>query len=373
MSHTPKMSIAPSYQSETKTIVLGQAMDFTDFVPFMRDGQIVVIDKLIVEIQGTITDATAIWDGRDVWRLIQLITVEQRDGLLRWTLSGYKSRVFSMILNGPEEHQEHTNVAIGAAQTVDLRAVIPMAKPYVEDPSDFSMPAHQFRRVTINWNTLAGAASGSAALSAASLVAYVRAEYHLEKSVKYHPVDVVKSVDFTTATQAKLACTGVVADAGVVLEDTTAGGASVLAITNARCDDLNMQLTVTGDLRHRYRMARGLAASGPTTPGTERYLEPVVQGQYLPLIFASGTAPWDGIILPNMKWDFGVGLAGAALITREVVEKSQASYHATNAEFDVVPETITMDTKDGFNTSFAKWGERQRLVGKWRAPLKAKT
>src|SRR5262245_44613115 len=115
------------FKSETKAVVMGQPMEFFDFVPLRGpNGGRVCVDRFIVVVTGVITVATALWDGRDVCRLFAQILVEQRDGGGRWNLSGFKSRMASIYCNGIDEHQEHGNVAIGAGQAIDFRLIIPM-------------------------------------------------------------------------------------------------------------------------------------------------------------------------------------------------------------------------------------------------------
>lgn len=360
------------WKSDTKLITPGHPMDFFDFVPLVGPkGGRVVVDTFVVVITGVITVAVANWDGRDVSRLIDLLDVQQRDGRSRWLLSGYKSRIMSIMLNGIEQHQEHGNVNIAAGAAVDLRLVIPMAKRFTRRPKDFSLPADVFRKISINWAALANAGAG-ATLSAATLSAYILAEWHEEDSVEIKSEDVVKTADFTTNTQAKLALNGTVHDLFLVKQDATAGGASVAAITDARIEDLGTPVLTRQDLVHSYRAKRGIAASGPTTPGTERFLEPVQQGSCLPLIVSCPeTSVWEGKMLDSMKIDVGTGTAGLSCVTREIVDKSQAIYNATCARFGIAPAAIRMKTDKKSRTGMNDgWSQRQKLVAPWKAPLR---
>jgi hypothetical protein len=360
------------YKSDTKAVVPGSPMDLFDFVPLRGPkGGRVVVDKFIVVVTGTITVATATWDGRDVPRLLGLISVEQRDGKQRWMLSGYKSRIASIRYNGIEEHQEHGNVSVGAGQAINLRLIIPMSKPFVVRPKDFALPADIFRKMTLTFAPLASAQTGTAVLSAAALSAYVLAEWHEEMNIEFKAEDVVKSVDFNSNTQARLALNGVVHDLDVVKEASTAGGDVVSAITDARIEDLGTPLLTFGDLQHIYTMRRQLAPSGPGTPATERYLDPVRESKCLPIITAGGdTSLWDGLVVQAMKVDVGTGAAGLSLISREVVPKAQANVNATIASFGVNHKTLRMKTESKSRRGMGEgWSQRQRLVGVWSAPL----
>lgn len=367
------MSHNPPWKSDTRNVNLGTPMELFDFVPlYGPGGGRVVVDKFIVCITGVITVAAALWNGTDVPRLLSLINVEARDGKQRWNLSGYKSRMMSIVLNGIEEHIEHANVAIGAAQAIDLRLIIPMTKRKIRRGKDFAMPADLFRKVTLNFASLAGAATGAAVLSAPVLQAYVLAEWHEEHSIEFKAEDVVKSVDFNSNTQAKLALSGAVHDLFVCKEDTTAGGASIAAITDARIDDLGIPLLTRQDYVASYTVKRQLSntASG-ATPGGERYLEPVRDGKCLPIITSdTETSLWDGRIVENAKIDVGTGLAGLSCVTREVTEKSQANYNAQIARFQINPNQLRMKTDGKSRRGLADgWTKREQLVAVWSAPM----
>lgn len=367
------MSHNPPFKSDTRTVNLGTTLDLFDFVPLLGpSGGRVVVDKFIVCISGTLTVADAAWDGVDVPRLCSLISVEARDGKQRWNLSGYKSRIASIYFNGIEEHLEHQDVAIGAAQAVDLRLIIPMAKKMIRRDKDFSMPADLFRKVSLSFASLAGAATGATTLSVPALQVYVLAEWHEEHSAEFKAEDVVKSVDFNSNTQAKVACVGAVHDLFVCKEDTTAGGAAITAITDARIDDLGVPLLTRGDFVASYTMKRAL---GPTlagaSPGEERFLEPVRDGKCLPIIAADiETSLWDGRVVDNLKIDVGTGAAGLSVITREVTEKSQANYNATIARFGIDPRQMRMKTQGKTRRGLSDgWTKREQLVAVWSAPI----
>jgi hypothetical protein len=364
----------PPWKSETKAIVLNSPMEFYDFVPPTGPkGGRVVVDAFILCIQGTVTVATAAWDGRDVPRLANLIDVLQIDNRSRWQLSGLKSRLASIWLNGIEQHQEHGNVAIGAAQAIDLRLIIPMAKRYTRRPKDFSLPADVFRKFVVNWATLAAAQTGTTVLSAFAANAYILAEWHEEDSVEFKSEDTVKTTDFTTQTQAKLALMGPVLDLFACKEGTSAGGGEAMtAITDVRIDEIGMPPLTRGDLAHSYRTKRGTTASGPTTPATERFLEPVQQGTVVPIIVACPeTSVWDGKMVSSMKIDVGVGVASSSLVTREILDKSQAVYNKVTAEFHVDPGSLQMKTDKKSRTGMkAGWTDAQRLRAPWKAALK---
>lgn len=366
------MSHNVPYKSDTKTIVPGAPMDLFDFVPIKGpNGGRVCVDKFILVVTGTITVATAVFNGIDVARLAQLITIEQRDGKQRWNLSGYKSRMASIYFHGIEAHVETANIAIGAGQAVDWRLVIPMTKPYIRRGKDFALPADIFRKITLTWAATASAQTGTTVLSAETLSCYVLAEWHEEDSVEFKAEDIIKSVDFNSSTQARLALNGVVHDLLIMKEGTTAGGDVVSAVTDVRCEDLGTPLLTRLDLKHSYTVKRKIGASGPTTLGTERFSDPVRSDFLIPFFCADNdTSLWDGKATDALKIDVGTGLAGMSVISREVVEKSQANYNAQVARWGVQPKGIRMKTQSKSRRGLSDgWSKRQMLVGVWSAPL----
>lgn len=367
-----RVSHNPPFKSDTRAVTLGTTLDLFDFVPLLGPGGgRVVVDKFIICITGTLTVATAAWSGLDVPRLMSLITVEQRDGKQRWNLSGYKSRLASIYYNGIEEYLEHAQVAVGASQTIDLRLIIPMAKRKIRRGKDFALPADLFRKVTLNFATLGGAATGTAVLSAPSLNVYILAEWHEETSVEFKAEDVIKSVDFNSNTQAKLALSGAVHDLFVCKEDTTSGGAVITAITDARIEDLGTPVLTRQDLVASYTWKRQLSPTASGGLAGERFGEPVREGKVLPIIAAdTDTSLWEGRVVETMKIDVGTGLAGLSAVSREVTEKSQANYNATVARFGVDPRIVRMKTESKTRRGLGDgWTKREQLVGTWSAPL----
>lgn len=368
------MSHQVPFKSETKNVVIGGNMEIAgDFVPqWGPNGGRVVVDRLILCVAGVITVATAVWNGKDVPRIFQQVTVEDASNLQRWNLSGHKSRMASIFFNGIEAHQEHAAVAVAAGSAVDLRLVIPFTKPKVVRGKDFALPADLFKRIALQFNSYAGAATGTTVLSAATLTCYALAEWHEEMSVEFKAEDVITSTDFNSNTQLKLTLGGALHDLFIVKEGTTAGGDAITAITDARIEALGTPLLTRSDLVHAYRAKRGLGASGPTTPGTERFLEPVLEGNALPVIVAdSETSVYDGRVVEAMKVDVGTGLGGLSGITREIRSKSPGNYNRQMATFKLQPKDLRMKTDGKTRRGFgAGWTDRQRAVMTWSGPLR---
>jgi hypothetical protein len=364
----------PDYKSKQEDFVPSGNIEFADFVP-LRGGKggRVVIDAFVLRIFGTITVAGAVWDGRDVWRLINHITVETRSGRQRWSLSGFKSRMASIKFNGIERHQEHADVAIGAAQAVDLYALIPMRKRKVRRGKDYAMPADVFRKITITWNSLAGAATAATVLTVDSLDAYVLAQWHEENGVEIKAEDQVKSINFTSNTQVTAKLNGALHDAFICREPAgggTVGGDVITAITDVRCDELNMAPLLRQDLVHQYTEKNAVAPSGLTS-GAERFKDPFRDGKALP-VFTSDpdTKLWDGRVVENATFNVGTGAASLNLVTREVLKKSESDFHAQAAQYGINPASLRMKTAGKTRRGLGDgWTKRQKGVAVWSAPL----
>lgn len=358
------------FKSETKPWTPGQNMEFFDFVPARGPkGGRVVIDKFIIRVSGSITVATALWDGRDVPKLFQNLQIETRSGRLRWSGSGCKSRLASVVLHGADRHLEHANIAVGVGAIVDLSLIVPLEKRFAVRPRDFSMPADMFKKLALSTSSLAAAATGTTVLSAATLNVYVLAIWHEEFNVEFKCEDSVICTDFTSTTQAKLSLSGPVHDLFIVKESTTAGGDLITGITDARIEDLGTPLLTRGDYVADYTQKRGLGnTNAGATPGGERIMDPVREGKLLPVIVSDEhTSFFDGRIVESLKLDVGGGVAGLSCITRQVLPKDQQGFDATCARYNVDPRRLRVKTAGKSNRELHHW-DRQELV---MAPMSA--
>lgn len=363
----------PPFESEIKDWRPGATLEFADFVD-LRGGNNgrVCVDYYVVHVTGTITVADLAYDGRDVCRLLSRIAVESRDGRKRWNLSGFKSRLASIKYNGIEYHEEHPNIAIAAGATVDYRLIIPMTKRHVRRGKDFAQPADVFRKVIIECNSYAGAATATTTLSAADLDVFITAEWHEEDidSVEVKSEDYVSSTDFTTNTQAKLLPSGAIHDLDIVRETTTAGGGLITAITNVRCDALGTGTRSRGVLKHSYTARRGYAPSSSSATGGERFKEPVRDGQMLPLVTSTPeTSVWDGKLVDQLKVDVGVGAADLSLISREILKKSAENYASQAALFGLDGGAARIKTANKTKRDFADHDDRRIGVAPWSLPV----
>jgi len=360
----------PSFQSETKPFTAGVSQDFFAWMPTKGPaGGRLVMPAITVRITGTLDVATATYNGADVWRLIKQVVVEDRAGKARWQLSGYKSRIMSMVLLGAENHQEHPSIAVGAGGAVDLYATIPLCLERVHTGEDFALPADEFRKVTVTFASASEAATGTAELSNLSLNCYVEAHWYEEGdadggSLVFHTPFIVSSQDFHNTTQCRIGAEGVIHDMLIVKESTTAGGDVITAITDVRIAELGIPLRTRKDLVYGYRLRHGLGASGPATPATERFLEPVLGGYALPVISATPqTSLHHGRFVEQCLLDISGGTSGLSVIMRQVIPRSETLMALTVAKHKLDPnQPVRVKTRSKSRRAPREWDARARAV-----------
>jgi hypothetical protein len=333
-----------------------------------------IIKGFTICVDGTITVAGAVWDGRDVARLFDGIIVETRSGSLRWSVSGAASRLASIYFNGIDKHQEHADVAVGAAQTIALRLYIPMEKRFTFRGKDFGLPADVFKAVKLNYASLAQAATGATVLTVPALKVKVLAEYDEESNVEFKSEDMVKSVNFTSDTQVTVKLIGAAHDVFIhrpAAAAGTVGGEVITAITDATSDELGIPRLTRADYLHSYTMKRGIAPSGPTT-GADRFSDPFRAGKAMPILAADeNTSLWDGKIVETATFTVGTGAAGLRLVTREVLGKNDANFNAQAATYDVDVSGLRVKTAGKTRRGLGQgWSKRQLKVAVLSAPLR---
>lgn len=363
------------YKSEQKVFNPGSPLEFFDFLsPEGPTGGRNVIDKLIIRLTGTITVAGALFNGRDVPRLISQIQLESRTNRVRWSLSGLKSRMASIMLNGPEQYIEHTNIAVGAAQAVDLSLVIPLTKSKsLHRGKDFSMPADLFKKLVINCATLGSAAPAGVTLSANVLNVSILAQYHEEHNAEFKVEDSVIATDFNSATECKLSLGGPVHDLFIMKEGTTSGGDVVTSLTDARIEDLGTPTLTFGDLKAGYTTKRGYGnTQAGATPGGERFSEPVRDGFAMPLMVSDfETSNFDGRIVDTMKINLGSpGLAGCSAIYRQVLPRDESAYKYMMSKFKIKPDQMSVKTRGKTRKDIAGWPDDEVVFMPLTAPIR---
>ena len=369
MRFPPECTGLPPIRSETQTWTAGGQYTWKNWLPSkgLRGGRN-VIDAIVLRIVGTITVTTATQHGADLWRLLRSIQIEDRAGQPRWDLDGYMSRIASILLGGIMSHQEHTTLSVGAAQAVNLFVVIPFTIQGTKRGYDFSLPVDEFRAVKVGYSDLAGVSTGGAGLNTPALQIYLTVYGHEEGdedggSLEFKVPTLVRSTAFTNNTQVRLAPKGLLHNVIVVRSgNTTAAGEVITGITDVRSVDLGFPLTDRGELVHRYRYANGLAASGPTTAGTERFFHPVLTGTALPLLESTTkTSAAQGALLEQVMIDVGTGAADLHVITRETIGRDDALVRMTENRHKISPGmSVRMKTLSKSQRDPSAWPARKR-------------
>ncbi len=358
----------PPLISKVETVNVGKTTTWYGFPETGPNKGAVVANALVLTVLGTFDVAGALMDGRDIPRLVANVMVKQRSGgILRWNNSGEEVRALSMAFDGTRRYLEHANSAIGAGKTLALRLVIPLRKRRVKRGKDFAMHTDELELVSVTWNSLAGWASGGAALTNLVATAYLQAEWHEELSAEVKSVDVIKGTVFTDQTQCQLSLEGAVHDLFVFKSGTTGGGGeSLAAITGVRCPELGIQdQQLPADLVGWYSRKHDIAPTAfGATPSNEQVLDPVREGKLLPVIVAdSETSTWDGAVIKTAILRITGGTAGCSALTRQVVERPEAAVLRMAQRFRIPVENFYAKTMGKTRRDLsAGWTERQQLV-----------
>lgn len=366
------MSFYAPYKSETKPYSSGSPVEFTNFVPGTgpRGGR-TVVDRFCVRVTGTLTVATATWDGRDVSRVFNLITVEKKDGRLRWALSGARTRMAAIYLDGIDRWTEHADVGVGAGAAIDHYMNLPMAKRYMKGGDAYGLPADLLAKITLTWGAASDMQTGTTVISTIALNAYILAEWHEELKFVSHVDDLVKSVDFASQTEARILPVGNVHDLFIHKTGTTAGGGeSLTAITDMRIEELGVPTLTRQDVTWTYARKRYATPSGSTTGGA-RFGDPfaLATGKGLAVLTADeDTRAFDGKPgVSTFRLIVGTGVASSSVIYREVVPKSQADYQAEAAAYGFAPTDLSVKQANPGQSS-APLSKSAKAVLPWEGP-----
>lgn len=360
-------------KSSAANVVLGGFLDFNDFVPiFGPGGGRMVIRHLVIRVQGTITVAGALWDGRDAWRLFSLINVENKTNKQRWTLDGAMSRNASVMFQGTDNHVENASVAIGASQVVDFEFVIPFEKRYAKNPKDFCLPADRMKKIGLTFNSLAQCVSGATVLSAPALSCYVFAVTDEEFSLEHKLEDSVSSTDFTSPVSGRLSLNGVLFDMFIAKKGQTIAGSELTAgITDVRCEDLGTSTIPVRDLRTIYRLDRKLGNTGVSAIGAEVRSDPVFEGKVIPVFVSDDNQSFaDGRMADQLKFDFGgAGLVNGTMVIRQLLPNDKDAIRATNALYGVGDVPLLVKTKGKTKTKVQNWSLKELNFAPMKSPL----
>lgn len=345
------MSIRLEWISEQKSFSMSAPTNI-DFVS-TRDvvgpnGGRMVIDSMNLVIEGVITVATQAVDGRDVHAWVSQISVEQNDGEQRNApLTGPQHRLVTISQVGPESYAENLGVSIGAAQAVSVRIPIVYEQPqFAARGADWCLGLEMLRKITVRPATLAEASRGTAALSAATLNAYVEFFGHEEMFLEAKCMDEYSLVAFTSLTQVTASLSGPLLGAWLVSTSglasaTVGGGGSVSTITDYRIDGLSIPTTPRARRLSQYRLLRHRGNTSASAVAGEVYADPIQEGKMLPLLppQVPTQAPWDAFTRGplNLRFDVVPGQANLELLVRTAKKRSPKSWELSCRAFGIDP------------------------------------
>lgn len=274
------------YKSETKPWVNtpGARLQFqTSSIPKQgpNKGRI-VIDRIICHSQFNADVSVAVIKGQDLYRFPRLVTVKQRDGILRYNeVPGDAIRVFDYEAVGAAETKEHPDAAIANGQTITTSVLIPLAKPYMHTPEDTAMAAELLEYVEIGCASAAELTALGATVVLNSGNYWLLFECHEELDLVQHAVDTVQTQDFesTTSQEARLNVHGRLQDLLLFVRGAS-GGASLANLTSAGISQpqnmADTSMLANPDLKERYARSRKIVTGSFSTTGDPIRSDPFV-------------------------------------------------------------------------------------------------
>jgi hypothetical protein len=272
------------YKSETKQWINGARLQWqTSAIPKQgpNKGRI-VIDRIIAHAQLVCDVAVAALQGEDFYRFFRLTTVKQKDGELRYAeVPGDAMRHFLYESIGANETKEHADSAVANDQTLTATMVIPLAKPFMHTPGDYSLPRDQLDYVEIACASAAELTALGPTLGIDSGNYWLLFECHEEMDILGHAVDTVQTQDFesTTSQECRLNVHGRLQDLILYVRGAD-GGASLANLTSAGISQpqnmADTSLVVNPDLKERYARSRKTVTGISTTTGSPVRSDPFV-------------------------------------------------------------------------------------------------
>lgn len=366
MQQLTKSEMGNTYTSMAGTITRPNWMDAKG-----PNGGRNVIDMFYLVITGTITVAAATWNGQDVARLLASIRVTQKDSVNRWAIAGDLTRIAEFAFLGADKVQEHADVAVGAGATVFQVYGIPMRKPWAHTEGDFSLPVDEFKEVTADWNTLAGA-QAAATLSVPSFQAYLLADVREEMDLRLKNVDQVQQFDATSTGEMTIDVNGKLHDLFFHALGNS-GGASLANFTDVRIDGY-MPTFTRGELQARYRMLRDLGNAGISAQAAEIKADPFLFPTagtckaVAALLHGREHSPWTGKVwAERVKVNMTNTVASLRAVTRKVTPLTEEARNRACGRYGVTPAAFRVASAAKSSRNPMDWPEEMRPY----LPLKA--
>lgn len=353
------------HKSEVKAWSDGKEVEFFDWIPpeGPTGGRMVVHGfRLIADWQ--IDVATALAQGEDFPRLFTRVMVVQRDGVVRWNLTGDESRIACYGLLGPRRVSE--NADTGASETNltgTTELYIPMSKPLVHTGEDFALGVESFGKVVIQGCGAAALDIGSSDVTIDSINYYVIADCSEEHDLQFKCVDTVKADELTSTGEGVISVGGKIHD--LYLHKRGASGATALTnLTDIRIDEPRgmLPLSKKTELVRKYRWKRGCASNLNSTMGGEVRADPFVTGGACPVFISDErTSAWSGPYADRVKLTLTNTEASLKAITRTVKPRSPESANQLAARYGVrAQEQIVVKTAKKTKRALGDWPREMR-------------
>lgn len=360
-------------QSDTKIFVPGQPLYFTEFATLVGpDKGRVVIDRVWFRVFGTITVATAAFNGYDVARLLSNVQVDSISQN-RWALTGLKTRLMAMHFMGEDSCIEHADIAVGATQAVDAWICVPLTKRFVRRGKDTSLPADMLRQATVTCATLGAAQTGTTVLSAAALNVTVYLDWHDSDSMELKVEDIVSSQEFSGSSECLVRNPGLLHDVVLMREASTAGGDLINAVTDVSCNELGMPIIARQALVACHTFKRRIGNIGLTSRGAEKAFSPVRANLMLPIIAADEDTPiYTGKIVKSATFRVLGVPANCSLVTRVIMPANAQSGQDQMAHFGItqqVANQLRAKTISKTNRDIMDWDKKRILFMPKSLPL----
>lgn len=268
----------PLYTSKEIAIVAGNddaVFDPEEFLPKLGpNGGVILGDVINVHVEMVATVTVATIEGEDAYKVLPQVTIEQHDDEKRVAAVGGDSLRFNAFLEmGAQRTHEHADIAVGAAQTLRFTVPIPMAKFYMHEPDDCSIPAYALRAIRVKMPAAANLSVGGT-IAITSGKVWLSIDCHEEMSVVQHAVDCLYEKDIETTDAGTLQVGGRLQSLTLFCPGAV-GGLTLANLTALMLEGVHRKsLYAHVDLKHMYMRARDAATNSFATTGAPRTTDP---------------------------------------------------------------------------------------------------
>lgn len=355
----------PLYKSKEIAWVNGSDYNVFDPLSFMPkegpNGGVPVIDFIIVHLQLNVTTTIATLVGADVPRFVREVTIEQYDDEKRVAACrGDSLYDMSFVELGEERTHVHADVATGAGQTVNITLCIPMAKLFMYEPDDCSIPAYALRSINVRMADAAYASLGATVVINSGKT-WVTVMSHEEIGVVQHAVDCLYEHDFDTTEVGEIVVGG--RPQSLIMMIPGAGGGQTLAnLSTVMVEGIHKAaLYKSPDLQTNFARSRSCANGLFSTTGNPVRTNPFTAAdagtlRALAVLLTTGNKCWDAPELNRVSTR--ITFSAALPATPRIVLRAMKRKTARMRE-------LIMDTFD-VDASYIKSADKTRKdIGKW--------